>query len=92
MPLLVCRKINGQPTSYSCIINQLDRTTVKVVGEMKDVLIRLSTDERVLQIIDIMVVDILEAYGLILSRDWSAKLEGYFATDWLHMWIPYKNH
>ena len=38
-----------------------------------------------------MVVDIPEAYGLILSRDWSAKLNRYFATDWSHMWLPYKN-
>ena len=38
-----------------------------------------------------MVLDIPEAYGLILSRDSSAKLNGYFATDWLHMWLPYNN-
>ena len=39
VPLLVCRKINGQPTPSSCKIIQLDRSTVKVVGEMKNVLI-----------------------------------------------------
>ena len=39
-----------------------------------------------------MVVDIPEAYGLILRRDWSAKLNGYFATDWSHLWLPYKNN
>ena len=38
-----------------------------------------------------MVVDIPEAYGLILSRDWYAKLNGYFATDWSHLWLPYKS-
>ena len=38
-----------------------------------------------------MVVDIPEAYGLILSRDWSAKMNGYFKTDWLHMWFAYYN-
>ena len=59
---------------------------------MKNVLIRLSVDERVWKFIDIMVVDIPEAYGLILSRDWSLKLEGYFAIDWSHLWIPYKNY
>ena len=69
MPLSVCKKINGQPTPSSCKIIQLDRSTVKVIGKMKNVLIRLSTDDRVFQFIDIMVVDILEAYGLMLSRD-----------------------
>ena len=36
-----------------------------------------------------MVVDIPEAYGLILIREWSAKLNGYFIANWLHMWLPY---
>ena len=40
--------------------------------------------------IDIIVVDILEAYEVILSRDWSAKLDGYFEADWSHLWLPYK--
>jgi hypothetical protein len=43
-------------------------------------------------VIDVIIVDILEAYGLILSRDWSAKLNGYFATDWSHLWLPFKGN
>ena len=81
MPLLVCKRINGQPIPSSYQIIQLDRSVVKVLGEMKDVLIRLFADPKVCQFIDIMVVDIPEAYGLILSRDWSMKLNGYFATN-----------
>ena len=27
---------------------------------------------------------------MILKRDWSAKFNGYFATDWSHLWLPYK--
>ena len=57
---------------------------------MKNVLIRLAAGERVCQYINIMVVDIPEAYGLILSRDWSKKVNGYFATDWSHLWLPQK--
>ena len=77
MSLSVCRNINGQPTPSSCKIIQLDRSVVEVVGEMKNVLIQLFVDERVCQFIDIMVVDVLDAYGLILSREWYAKMEGY---------------
>ena len=47
IPLLVCKKINGQPKPSTWQVLQLDRTAVKVIGEMKDVLIRLSADERV---------------------------------------------
>ena len=39
----------------------------------------------------IMVLDIPESYGLILSRDWSTKINGYFSIDWSHLWIPYNN-
>lgn len=40
--------------------------------------------------INIVVVDILEAYGLSPSRDWSNKLDIYFSIDWSHKWLPYK--
>jgi hypothetical protein len=68
-------------------IIQLDRTYVKVKGELKDVLIRLSLDPRVHQTIDIVVVDIPKSYGFLLRRDWSTKLQGYFSTDWSHLWF-----
>ena len=54
MPLSVCKKINGQPKSSTWQVLQLARTTMKLIGEMEDVLIRLSTDERVCQYIDIV--------------------------------------
>ena len=70
MPLSFCKKINGQPKLSTWKVLQLDRTTVKVIGEMEDVLIRLSVDERVCKYIDIVVAEIPDAYGLVLSRDW----------------------
>ena len=84
MPLSVTIKINGQPTPLSCKIIQLDRTIVKVVGEMKNVLIWLSADERLCQFIDIIVADIPQAYRSILSRDQFAKLEGLFVIELSH--------
>ena len=69
MPLSVCKRINGQPKPTTGQVVQLDRTVVKVVGEMEDVLISLLVDERVFQFIDIVVENIPDAYGLVLSRD-----------------------
>ena len=63
---------------------------MKVIGEMEDVLIRLSSNENVCHFSVVVVADIPEACGLVLSRDWSAKLNGYFASDWSHLWLPYK--
>ena len=47
MPLSVCKKINGQPKPSTWQVIQLDRTAVKVIEEMEDVLIRLSANEKV---------------------------------------------
>ena len=38
---------------------------------------------------NIVVADVPETYGMWLSRDWTEKLKGYFATGWSHLWIPY---
>ena len=56
---------------------------------MRNILIRLSIDSYVHQTTDILVADIPEAYGLLLSRDWSSQLNDYFTTDWSHLWLPY---
>jgi hypothetical protein len=88
MPLSVCQKINVEVKPSDLKIIQLDRTNVKVIGELKNVLIRLSSNPKVHQVIDIIVVDIPEVYGLFFSRDWSEKLHGYFSTDWSHLWLP----
>ena len=71
MPILICKKINGQPKSSTWRVVQLDRTNVKVIGEMEDVLVRMSSNDKLCQVIDIAVADIPDAYGLVLSRDLS---------------------
>jgi hypothetical protein len=92
MPLSICKKLNAIPLKSDKHIIQLDITQVKVIGELKDVMIRMATHPKFVQVIDIIVVDIPEAYGLLLSRDWSEKLNGYFSTDWAHLWFPLKGH
>jgi len=87
MPLSVCQKINTEAKPSDLKIIQLDRTNVKVIGELKNVLIRFSSSPKVHQVIDIIIVDIPEVYGLVFSRDWSEKLHGYFAIDWSHLWL-----
>jgi hypothetical protein len=55
-------------------------------------LIRLSSNPKVYQVINIIVVDIPEVYSLFFSRDWSEKLHGYFSMDWSHLWLPENGH
>ena len=67
MPLSVCKNLNGQPKPTTWQVTQLDRTNVKVVEEMEDVLICLSANEKICQYIDIVVADTPDGYGLILN-------------------------
>ena len=71
MPLAICSKLGVVPLKSDKHVIQLDRTQVKVMGELKYVMIRIATHPSFVQVIDIIVVDIPEAYGLLLSRDWS---------------------
>jgi hypothetical protein len=87
MPLSMCQKINAEVKPSDLKIIQLDRTNVKVIGELKNVLIRLSSNPKVHQKIEIIVVDIPKVDGLFLSRDWSEQLHDYFATYWSHLWL-----
>jgi hypothetical protein len=52
---------------------QLDRTQFKFMGELIDLMIRIVTPPKFVQVIDIIVVDIPKSYGLLLNRDWSEK-------------------
>jgi hypothetical protein len=63
-----------------------------VTGELKIVLIRMYSNPKIHQTIDIIVVDIPDTYGILLRRDSSATLKGYFSTDWSHLWIPYNGN
>jgi hypothetical protein len=92
MPLAICNKLGVVPLKSDKHVIQLDRTQVKVMGELKDVMIRIMTHPNFVQVIDIIVVDIPEAYGLLLSRDWSENINGYFSTDWAHLWLPLKGY
>jgi hypothetical protein len=58
MPWSVCQKINAKVQPSTLKIIQLDRTSVKVIGELRNMLIRFSSNPKVHQVIDIIVVDI----------------------------------
>jgi hypothetical protein len=89
MPLKICEKLNVKPKPSHIHIIQLDRTRVKVIGEFKNVLIRVYANPKVHQTIDIILVDILDNYGMLLSWDWSTMLNGCFAIDWSHLCFSY---
>lgn len=82
MPLSVSKKINAKWDKIDVQIIQLDKTLFHEVGELRDVLIHLSSDDRVHQCIIIVVVDIPKSYGIFLGKYCSSKLQRYFAIYW----------
>lgn len=79
--LLVANKINTQWDKHDAGIIQLDISLLWAIGDLKNVLIHLSYDHRVHQWINIVVMGIPKSHGLLLSRHWSKKLQGYFVMD-----------
>lgn len=69
LPKSICEKLNVQPQKSIVRIVQLDRSQFEVIGELNHVTIRLSSNPKVCQVINILVADIPEFYGLVLSRD-----------------------
>jgi hypothetical protein len=67
MPLSIYKKLNAIPLKSDKHVIKLDKTQVKFIGELKDFMIRMDTHPKFVQVIDIIVVDIPEAYGLLLS-------------------------
>jgi len=88
IPLSFCQKINHEVKPSNIKIIYLDITNVTMVGELKDVLIGLSSNPKVDQMINILIVDIPEVYGMFLRRGLSEQLHGYFSTYWSHLWLP----
>ena len=76
IPYLVSKNIKVEPHICKTKIIQLEKSNVKVMGELKEVLIHLTSNSRVHQMIDIIFFYIPEAYRVILSRDWCTKLNG----------------
>ena len=90
MPLFIAKNINAKWEKIDAIIIQLDISFVPTIGELNNFIIILSFDERVHQCIDIVTVDILDSYGLLLSTNHTRKLQEYSTTDWSHLWLLYK--
>lgn len=79
MLLSISKKINAKWEKIDAKIIQLDNSIFLDIIELKNVLIKLSKYDRVHQCINTIIVDIREAYGVFISRDWSRKIKVYFA-------------
>lgn len=89
MQCVVCMNFNIQFKRSTTQIVHLGKSNIRLLGNLKVVLIKLSSNPKIHQINNIFVVDIPESYGLLLSRDCQSQLNGYFSTNWSHLWSPF---
>jgi hypothetical protein len=70
MPLRVMRILCLECTGPCKDLLTLDSRTVETVGYIKDLSITFNQAPDVSMIINVIVEDIPEAYGMILGREW----------------------
>ena len=83
IPLTISQRLGVIPQPTSKVVIQLDKIEVKVIGVLKYVCIKLTNNPKIQDIIDIHVVDIPKMYRMLLSREWTKCLRGWFSPDFM---------
>lgn len=90
MPKVVCDIMGLQYTRTTDGVLQLDGTTVKNVGVIKDIVMKLHQCPKILVVQKFMVVELPTLFSIYLSREFIAKLGGYLSMNYNHCIIPCK--
>lgn len=64
---------------------------MKVIENVKSIPITLNIFFDINLNQDIIVVDLPPLFGICLSREFTAKLGGYLALDYIHILLPHKD-
>ena len=81
MPKSVMEKLNLDITRPYKDLFSFDSSQVKCLGLIKDLCITLVEYPTKSILMDIVVVYIPPKYGMLLTRSWGAKLQGYLQLD-----------
>jgi hypothetical protein len=91
IPLRVMRRLAIECTRPCKDLLDLDSRTLETIGYIKDLSITYDQAPNVSMLINMIVVDILEAYGMILWREWSTKVrKGRYFMEGNHFTFPHK--
>jgi len=66
----------------------IDSKRVKVYGIIEDVEVYLHDFPHISIIMNIVFIDVLDAWGMLLSRGWVVALGGFLSMDLTHAHIP----
>jgi ribonuclease HI len=71
-------------------IYAIDSRQVAAYGEIKYFCAWITTNQHIITVFNIIVVDLPPAYGVVLGRDWSSMIGGYIMNDGSCMMLPDK--
>ena len=66
----------------------MDSRPVKVEGMIENQLVRLAKYPDIQITMDILVIDVPDKWGMLLSRKWGATLGGSIQMDWTYAIVP----
>ena len=81
MPKAIMETLNLEITRPYKYLFSFDSSKVKCIGLIKDLCVNLVQYPGKSMVMDIVVADIRPKYGMLLSRSWGAKLQGYLQLD-----------
>jgi ribonuclease HI len=91
MPLRVMRRLGLECTGPCKDLLALDSRTVETIGYIKDLPIAYDQAPEVSMLINVIVADIPEAYGMLLGREWSTRVKnGRYFMEGTHFTFPHK--
>jgi hypothetical protein len=88
MPLKVMKQLGLKTTRPYKNVCGIDSKKVKVYGLIEDVEVYLHDFPHISLIMNIVVIDVPDAWGMLLSRSWSTTLGGFLSMDLTHAHIP----
>ena len=66
----------------------MDAREVDVVGIILNLQVKLAKYPDINMTMDVVVINVLNNWGMFLSRKWVATLGGYIQMDWTYATIP----
>jgi hypothetical protein len=88
MSLKVMEQLGLKTTRPYGNVCGIDSKRVKVFGVCEDVEVFLIDFPHISLLMDIVVIDVLDAWGMLLSRSWSSSLGGFLSMILTHAYIP----
>jgi len=84
----VMEQLNSRVSRSYYNICGMDSKKIEVHGLIKDLQVHLSVYPDIMIVMDIVVVDVPDAWGMLLSRKWAFDLEGSIQMNWSYAMIP----